>query len=71
MNSFFKNSRNKVIVTNGLILLAPAPDPHLARDTSQGGRRDEAGMEAAHQEEETTAFLMGVEGWLKQRVSDG
>jgi hypothetical protein len=28
-------------------------------------------MEAAHQKEETTAILMVVEGWLRQRVSDG
>jgi hypothetical protein len=38
---------------------------------SQGGSRDQAGEEEAHQEERPRLFWTGVEGWLRQRVSDG
>ncbi len=40
--------------------------PSYQRDS-----RDEAGEEAVHHNEELQQFWMGVEGWLRQRVSEG
>jgi hypothetical protein len=39
--------------------------------SSQRDSSDEAGEEAANHEEEPQQFWMSVEGWLRQRVSEG